>query len=181
MIGFIVDGVGDHAAFKARYGNSAKVLKAEGPRGHTVSAEALAVSCRKQVHMLELMGCSSIVIVTDFEGRGGAASDFCIRVERALVGSNRVRVACADRMIENWILADIAYIATLKVYLKSPVKQKSFESLHGKQEIKKLFNKGYDYSEVKHGPEMFSLVRGREASARSASFKDFAAKSGLES
>lgn len=175
MIGIIVDGVGDLHAIKARYEGRLKVLKADGPRGHTVGEQVLAQSAKKQVAMLRAMGCEKIAILTDFEGRIGPVDRFC---QRAVEHARRqlgpeVMVLIADQMIENWLLADIAYLSSKKIYLRNVKTQRSYESSHGKREIKAVFKPGYDYNEVKHGAELFPLVRSAYAVKYSKSFADF--------
>lgn len=182
MIGLIVDGGGDYAAFKARYPGLVRVMKTGGARGHTVSCEALVSSARKEIAMLRAFRCKSIFIITDLEGRAETATDFIDRADKFMVGNfeyDGVGLLVCDKMIENWFLADIAYIAGIKKYIKDIKKQKVFESMHGKDELKKLFGKGFDYNEVKHSAELFPLVRGAKASAFSSSFERFRAVTGL--
>jgi hypothetical protein len=76
-------------------------------------------------------------------------------------------------------LADIAFLSTKKNYLRDVKRQKSFECTHGKRELKKLFKHGHDYNEVRHGAELFVLVRGDEARKLSSSFSDFCNALGL--
>lgn len=82
-------------------------------------------------------------------------------------------------MLENWILADVAYLSTKKVYLKKVGRQKRYESTDGKSELKKLFEKGYDYSEIRHGQELFPLLRSDQAVKFSPSFATFIEELGL--
>lgn len=175
MIGVIVDGEGDHSALRARYGHVIKVLKASGPRGHTVSEVALVKAIKKEVAILMAFGCTTIAVLTDFEGRATSASNFCraasTHASRAC-GAD-VTVLIADQMIENWYLADIAHLSTQKSYLREVRRQKRYESTHGKKELKKIFKQGSDYNEVKHGAELFPLVRGDEAAKISPSFAQF--------
>jgi hypothetical protein len=183
MIGLIVDGEGDHAAFRARYGRQIRVLKTDGPRGHTTSDRTLIDAAKKQIAMLVGWGCKRIAIVTDFEGRSGSAFDFCKRV-RELAGLSQnvedLLVFAPDMMFENWLLADIAHVCSQKKYLKKLKCQKTYESLNGKSELKKLFIQGYDYNEVRHSAELFPLVRGEEAAKRSPSFALFRSELGLD-
>jgi hypothetical protein len=176
MIGLIVDGEGDHAAFNARYGGTMKVLKADGPRGHAVSEFQVIDSAKKQIAMLRAWGCSRIAIVTDFEGRSGAAAEFC---RRALAHAakcefaNDVLFFAPDKMLENWLLADVAWLSSKKKYIRKLKAQKNYESIDGKSALKKMFAPGYAYNEVKHSAELFPLIRGAEAEKYSASFLNF--------
>lgn len=183
MIGIIVDGPGDHAAFKARYGNTMRVVKTGGARGHTVSCDALVVSAKKEIAMLRAFRCAPIAIVTDLEQRGESADRFCELAHRCMKGKpeyDDVLLFVSDRMIENWFLADIVNLSSQKKYLKRVRAQRRFESLHGKQELKKLFAPGYDYNEVRHSAELFPLVRGEVAAGFSSSFARFRTELGVD-
>jgi hypothetical protein len=182
MIGLIVDGEGDYAAFRARYGARVKVLKTGGPRGHEVKEQDIVQGARKQVEILKMFGCSLIAIVTDFEGRSGSSELFCRNLAECLSGCGlgEVKVFAPDRMIENWFLADIKFLASKKKYLVKVKTQKNFESTHGKSELKKFFHNGFDYNEVRHSAELFPLVRGGESSLLSPSFHNFRQGTGLD-
>lgn len=183
MIGLIVDGEGDYAAFRARYRGLAKVFRTDGPRGHEVSAEQIVESARKQIAQLRDLGCTRIAIVTDLESRQVRAQTFrdrCLAHARGLPYAVDLLVFVADRMLENWLLADIAYISSRKRYFKAVRRQRNYESTDGKAELKRLFQKGYSYNEIRHGQELFPLVRTNEATQRSASFAIFQRDLGLE-
>ncbi|UHQ24968.1 hypothetical protein LVB77_09965 [Lysobacter sp. 5GHs7-4] len=183
MIGLIVDGDGDYAAFRARYGSAVKVMKTDGPRGHEVGCGAIVVSAQKQVAMLRAFNCNPIAIVTDLESRLEGAAAFCKSAEECMTKNAALRDVLffvSDKMLENWLLADIAYLSTKKKYLKSVKTQRSFESTHGKNELKKLFAPGSSYNEVRHSAELFPLVRGASASSFSASFARFRSTLGLD-
>lgn len=176
MIGIIVDGEGDYAAFRARYKNGVKVYRADGPRGHLVSQISIVDAAKRQIAQLKGFGCKVVAIVTDLEDRKVDCSEFrkgCANRLRDLGYGEDVKVFVADRMLENWILADIAHISSKKVYLKKVSKQRNYESTDGKVELKRLFEKGYDYNEVRHGQELFPLLRSAEASKFSPSLAHF--------
>jgi hypothetical protein len=174
-LGVIVDGPGDHAAIKSRFPRF-HVLKTDGPRGDAARVEAIVAGSRKQVAMLQALSCDEVIILMDFENRPETYEHFLSRIRKAFDNSNlalRVAVAIPNRMIENWYLADIECLCQHKKYLKKHLKQKNYEGTHGKRELKKCFIKGIDYCEIKHGPELFLLVRPTVASANSASFRYF--------
>lgn len=183
MIGLIVDGDGDYAAFRARYSGSVRVLKTNGARGHTVPIDTLVFSVRKEVEILKAFRCNPIAIVTDLEGRNEPAEQFCMAANQLIESKEWLKGVLffvSDKMIENWFLADIAHLSTKKKYLRPVKSQRRFESLHGKQELKKIFVKGFDYNEVRHSAELFSLVRGGVAAKFSPSFSVFRAGLGLD-
>jgi len=183
MIGLIVDGEGDYAAFRARYSGRVRVFKTDGPRGHLVDEREIVGSARKQIRQMQLLGCKRIAIVTDLESRPRSAESFRLSCEdcaRSLGHTIDLLVFVADRMLENWFLADIAHVSQHKSYLRNIKRQKRFESTDGKSEIKKLFISGHDYNEVRHGREIFPLVRGDFAAGFSPSFSAFRAELGLD-
>jgi len=179
MIGFIVDGPGDFAAFRARYTGVGKVLKTDGPRGQDVPAGTIIASAAKQVSMLRDLGCSSVVIVTDYEKRDVTYREFIRQLQFESSGVDfiiPVRIASPNTMIENWYLADLEGICKKHVFLKPGLRQKSYEGKHGKVELRRLFKKGYDYNEVLHGPKLFPKVRTKIAEEQSSSFRRFVAE-----
>jgi len=179
LIGLIVDGAGDYAAFRARWPKGVRVLKTDGPRGHTVLPEAIVSSAAKQVAILKALGCTAAIIVTDSEDRAGLRyAEFLKRLERSVESTRfelSVAIASPNMMIENWYLADIECLCKHKKFLKRGVRQRCFEGRHGKKELRRLFLKGISYNEVDHGPELFPLIRESVAETNSPSFRHFAA------
>jgi hypothetical protein len=76
-------------------------------------------------------------------------------------------------MIENWFLADVEILSKKKNYIKDNLRQKNYEGTIGKNELKKIFKPNCFYSETKHGPVLFSLIRERIAKINSVSFSTF--------
>ncbi|WP_131721663.1 DUF4276 family protein [Xanthomonas sp. NCPPB 1128] len=129
MLGVIVDGAGDYAALNARYKGRVKILKSDGPRGHTAAECAIVESARKQMAILSAWGCTKIALITDFEGRNCSLESFAESIKRKAlqVFQQEIVVVIADQMIENWLLADIAHLSEQKKYLKK-IKNKKFMS-----------------------------------------------------
>jgi len=133
--------------------------------------------------MLKAFRCAPIAIVTDLEGRTQSAHDFCQLARREMEGRAEyedVILLASDTMIENWFLADIVHLSSQKKYLKTVKVQRSFESTHGKRELKKLFATGHDYNETRHSAELFPLVRGAIAAGFSPSFARFRTALGVD-
>ncbi len=175
-IGIIVDGQGDFAALSCRFKGRYRLVKTDGPRGHSPKPQQIATFSRKQVSMLQALGCTRAIVLLDFEGRTGSWISFLDSLTRQFASiSLRIPVAVAvpNRMIENWYLADIAHLSTRKAFLKSGLKQKQYEGKHGKNELKKCFKKNLSYSEVRHGPELFRSVRFAPARKNSSSLDLF--------
>lgn len=176
MIGLIVDGPGDFAAFKARFKEKIKVLKTDGPRGHNVDPSDIVSSARKQIAMLNYLGCRHVMIVTDYEDRQINYQKFISDLTREVSTAKFnicVRVASPNKMIENWYLADIEQLSKKFSFIKQSLQQRKYEGKNGKKELRKLFKKGHDYNEVEHGPKLFITLRTNISQANSLSFRMF--------
>lgn len=175
-IGLIVDGDGEYAAFNKRFKRDFRILKTDGPRGHTASVSKIVAKASKQVSMLSSFNCRKVVIVLDFEFRRVAYDRF-VGMLQAAFGRRQwglpVLVAVPNRMVENWYLADIAYLSQRKRFLRRNIKQKNYEGSHGKRDLKRCFVRNISYSETKHGPELFAILRFGVAGQNSASFARF--------
>jgi hypothetical protein len=84
-----------------------------------------------------------------------------------------IMCTATTKQIENWYLADMEHLSRKKTYLRSKLKQKNYEGKHGKRTLKRLFRKGVHYNEVKHGPELFEILRFPVARQNSRSFSEF--------
>lgn len=175
-LGIIVDGDGDFASLKKRFSGQCRILKTDGPRGHEVQIRDIVKREKKQIGMLRAFGCTRVIIVLDFEGRANRYVDFVRTLRQAFAATSfgvAVCVAVANRMIENWYLADIEEISRKKAFIRDNLRQKKCEGKHGKAEIKKCMVHGTAYSETQHGPQMFSVIRFDVARMNSTSFADF--------
>lgn len=175
-IGIIVDGLGDLNALNARFKHGFKILKTDGPRGHTPTIDDIIAKSRKQITMLKGFRCQKAVIMLDFEQRTLDYDKFYRQMNSKIQKYDLglpVFLAIPNTMIENWFLADIENLSKKKKYIKSRLKQKGYEGRHGKKEIKKCFESKYTYSETKHGPDLFKTIRLQVASKNSSSFNNF--------
>jgi Domain of unknown function (DUF4276) len=175
-VGLIVDGEGDFASMRRRFSQGFKVVKTDGPRGHAAVASEIVSRARKQTLMLAAFECDLVVIILDFEGRAMPYDDFVAdlrtQIERARCPVSIV-VAVPNRMIENWYLADIEFLSNQKSFLREGLRQRPFEGKNGKAELKRLMRRGTSYSETKHGPELFEILRFDVARKNSRSFDAF--------
>ena len=175
-VGIIVDGAGDFASLKMRFKEGFKILKTDGPRGHTALPETIAKKSRKQVGILSAFRCLRVIVLLDFEERAQPYGEFVTELRDAFAAEELpapVSVVVLNKMIENWYLADIEHLSTQKAFLRVGIKQKHFEGTHGKKEIKRFMRQGESYSETKHGPQMFAVLRFDDARQYSASFDEF--------
>lgn len=175
-IGIIVDGPGDLKSLKTKYDGKFKILKTDGPRGHCAPVDKIISNSKKQIKMLQALKCNKVIIMLDFECRLCNYDEFINQLfEQVKIQelSDIVSFVVPNKMIENWYLADIEYLSSKKKYLKDSIKQKKYEGLHGKDEIKKLMKNNFTYSETEHGPELFTLIREDIACKNSFSFNMF--------
>ncbi|MBU2511967.1 DUF4276 family protein [bacterium] len=175
-IGVIVDGSGDYASLNRRFKETCKIVKTDGPRGHTAKPDDIASRSRKQISILKAFKCKKVVVVLDLEKRNVKYFSFLKDLENAFRKSEfgvEVEIAVPNIMIENWYLADIKNLSKKKKFLKNDLKQKNYEGTHGKNELKKLMEKKYSYSETVHGPQLFSVLCLATARENSPSFKNF--------
>jgi hypothetical protein len=175
-IGIIVDGHGDFAALKKRYGGKLRILKTDGPRGHQAAIEDIVAGSRKQVSMLSSYGCAKAIVMLDYEGRRIRYEKFIKALKQAFCGSNMclpVHVAVANQMIENWYLADIEQLSAKRKYIRDGLRQKRYEGRNGKKELKRCFKSNIAYRETTHGPDLFNTIRVQVARKNSGSFDLF--------
>ena len=110
--GIIVDGRGDFHSLKTRFTGTCKILKTDGPRGHTTSIVDIVSGSIKQISMLSDCGYQAIVVMVDFEMRNKDYDKFVKFLSNEFARTYnkcKVDVAVPNRMIENWYLADIGY------------------------------------------------------------------------
>jgi hypothetical protein len=175
-VGIIVDGDGDFASLRARFRNGFRVLKTDGPRGRDAAPGDIAKRSWKQVAMLRAFECSRVIVMLDFEARSQPYEDFVRDLASAFSSVDfglPVLIAVPNRMIENWYLADIEYLSAKKVFLRSGLKQRNYEGGDGKAQIKRCMQRGHTYTETRHGPQMFAILRFAVARKNSASFDAF--------
>lgn len=129
--------------------------------GSTVSAEAIAKRAATQIRLWRGR-YYPIVILVDLEDRSCGYVSLKISIQKALIAegvSDVVIVGVADRMIENWILADCGQKSI-----------RSVDGLHGANELRRLFP---EYDKAADGPEMLRLARASAILQCSPSFADF--------
>ncbi|KUK53873.1 MAG: hypothetical protein XD78_0823 [Desulfotomaculum sp. 46_296] len=175
-IGIIVDGHGDFHSIKKRF-SQLKVLKSDGPRGHNALIKDIIFKAKKQIKILSMgYKCHKVILLLDMEEREETYDNLLILLQNE-VEKNRfdcnVNIVIANKMIENWYLADIEFLSNNCSFLKDRLRQKSYEGKHGKKEIKKLFKKNTNYNEVEHGPKLFLMIRLEVARKNSISLNHF--------
>jgi Domain of unknown function (DUF4276) len=174
-IGIVVDGAGDYASLRTRL-KGYVIVKTDGPRGHAAAVIEIVRKSRKQIDILRALKCTRVVVVLDFESRNAVYEDFVEDLSTAFSSTDfqmPMFVAVPNRMIENWFLADIEYLSSIKAFIRDGLRQKNYEGTHGKDKLKSCMKQGMSYSETRHGPQLFETLRFAVAAMNSQSFKHF--------
>ena len=135
--------------------------------GKSVTINAIA---KKMASMIRLFGNRHypIIILVDREDREASIDDLAIELNEALVNegitNEDIRIGFADRMIENWIIADFEKIADIKS------KPEQTDGLKGSSIIKK--HKG-TYNKVIDGVRFLLSVDKSIVYNESPSYKSF--------
>src|SRR6266571_1073349 len=112
-VGIIVDGEGDFASLRKRLRDGYRILKTDGPRGHTARPNDIVQKSRKQIGILRAFRCAYAIVLLDFESRSGSYIEFVNALQTAfdsLCVGIPILIAVPNRMIENWYLADIEHL-----------------------------------------------------------------------
>lgn len=175
MIGIVVDGQSDFLAFRRKYLGVAKVSMVTRGRGGDTTIRSIVGSSLRHIDFLAGFGCSKVIVVCDFEDR----TDDYLRFRRDLLDeflkqrpNHNIQVSLPNRMLENWVLADLDSIQK-KNYIRKNRRIKGVEGCNGKKILKTLFKKGTSYKETKHLPELFGIISDDIGSQNSPSFAHF--------
>jgi hypothetical protein len=116
--------------------------------------------------------CDYIIIIFDREGRTDSSKKIISELKTELLNrgiKDRLLIAVADRMIENWILADWdSFKKNVRVNKKNP--SPPFEGRNGKSIIKQFLP---TYQETTDGVELFLDSKASEMKKNSQSFNNF--------
>jgi hypothetical protein len=167
---FLVDGVMEQKIL-AKICNGKKVLRTNC-NGRDVAMKAIARRVATLSRLLK--NYDPIIVLIDREER----QEDCKKLLAELAGEltqagypGRFILGMADRMIENWILADWESVRAKFSGLKGWAGQA--EGCHGKHQVKSLMPNSRRYNEVSEGVKYFSACDPSNIYAKSVSFKDF--------
>lgn len=161
---FLVDGLTEKRFVqRACKGRPVQILNCNG---ETVAPGAIA---KRAASLIRLWGgrCFPIVILVDRESRQEGASEFAETLSRAIRDEgieDEVIVGVADRMIENWMIADPALWPDFEEI-------DSVDGISGVSVIKRRLG---SYNKAANGPELLHRCRASEIRTRSTSFSAFA-------
>lgn len=176
MIGLIVDGYCEKEAFPAQM-QSKCVVRRRQSNGNCVSLLQIANECANLLRALEGRRCRKLLIVVDREDRPITAQEMADQL--IVMISAKVSVAfklvVADRMFENWLLADIEAVAGKYANDFSAVANTpTNEGSNGKTRFKQLMKKPYSYCPGV-AKKYYSSIRIPVAERNSLSFRSWIA------
>lgn len=135
--------------------------------GKSVSLEAMAKKIASLIRLLNNRHYP-IVILVDKENRNISFQDMCNKLHELIVNEGinnlELKIGVADRMIENWILAD-----WMKIHTELP-KLENTDGLNGASKLKELLG---SYGKTTDGVEMFLNADPRTVYSNSPSFRHF--------
>lgn len=190
-IGLVVEGLSEYMALPVLMQN------AGGPNARRVhfggqgeNADLRRVAAERiapKVRVLILKKVAKVVVVLDRERRVECAPEIARLVDAAVReelgrrfgyrGSPPLSVVCADRTLENWLIADPARVARSAILRKRPVplSQSRVDDLNACELIKRACKKNQCYVKTKDAPALAQHVRTGEAHVqeRSRSLKKF--------
>lgn len=162
---FIVDGFTEKLIVN-HYCPSVKVTRTD-LNGKDVTLQAIANKIGTFIKLLNNK-YYPIIILVDRESRSENCTDLSEKLLQLLkekdINGNDIRVAFADKMIENWILADWEVLNTSKV------KPENTDGLNGTSEIKKILS---NYSKTTDGVELLKKCNIKRIYENSPSFQAF--------
>ena len=182
-ISLVVEGDSDLGALPVILRN-AKIAVARNPiqfGGQPVECSVPVLVERvllSKVRIASLKSTTRVIVVLDRESRPDCPGDFASRVETELLaqlapfGNPRqppITVICADRCLENWLLADPAGLAKHAYIAKSPA-SKVGNNADGVQDaqavIRWAYRKGSKYHKRRDAPGLAEKVRVLDPAVR---------------
>ena len=141
--------------------------------GKTITIPAMAEQIVKRIKFYKKWNCHPIVILVDLERRSGTWSEMekDLRAEIKNLGydPSEFKIGIADRMIENWILADHDL---MNDEFKGIFDERNYDGENGKKILKNLIGEG-SYKKTTRGVELLRKMNVRRASRNSESLKSF--------
>lgn len=178
-IGLIFDGETEIAALPTRLDRRGCIFhtRKRTLNGNSVTLTGISNECVRILKALSSAGATVSFILVDREDRslnvGDMESELTKLISRDFTGEFYVIVA--NRMFENWIIADIENLALKNPELIDPkVVNGKRDGINGVSFLKDHWNKkNSSYSKIAHGKKLFKEIRLGEARANSPSFDCF--------
>lgn len=174
MIGLIVEGQCERDALPPQM-RSKCVVRRRQLNGKRVSLLQIANECTSLLRALDGRRCRKFLIVVDREERTLTAQEMANQLTTLIAERVSVpfRLVVADRMFENWLLADVeAIVARYSNDFNPASNSPAHEGINGKARLRQLMRKPCCY-----GPEVakkyYSAIRIPVAEQNSISFKSW--------
>ncbi|NOR69224.1 MAG: DUF4276 family protein [Methylomarinum sp.] len=184
---FIMDGPSDIRAFTGKlqkeFGSTPDFRKAPC-NGHTVSPEGYVNGVQGIINFALNSNYLHIFCVLDREKRRTSAVNLAIQIKTELISileknskisnselNKKIKIVVADRMMENWIIADIEGIKEASNLIKGDAAQKGYDGAHGVKVLKEIMYTKYD--KVQHAPILLKKISIERAKQNSPSFSNF--------
>jgi len=184
---FVMDGPSDIRAFTEKFqkefGTCPEFRKAPS-NGEDVTPEGYVNGIRGIIDFALNSKFMHILCVLDREKRTISASDLAERIRDELISiilkntkfthkdlDEKIKVVVADRMFENWIVADIEGIKSKPKLVNQAVVQEKYDGRSGVKMLKECMTVNYD--KVCHAKILFKAVSFDRACQNSPSFQNF--------
>jgi len=148
-------------------------IRITGLNGKKVTIPAIAKKIAPSIRLLQRKH-DPIIILIDREGRAICSKKIISELHKELekngANKNNLIIGVADRMIENWILADWDNFVSITEINAQSVRPSSFEGMYGKRQLKKYYP---FYQETTDGPKLFCNAKASIIKKNSKSFFEF--------
>lgn len=182
---FVMDGPSDIKAFTGKlqkeFGASPQFRKAPS-NGHSVTPEGYAHGVQGIINLALNSNYLHILCILDRERRPTSANNLANQIRMELISiieknskisrdelDQKIKVVVADRMMENWIVADIEGIKAKDELIKRDAKQEKFDGKSGVNILKSIMKSKYD--KIQHAPVLLKATSIERAAENSPSFK----------
>lgn len=153
--------------------------------GRCVSAKCYVEHALPTIRVALSDRFAKVICVLDREQRAQHASTFAGEIRKLLISAlvankigkesdlnNAIFVCVADRMFENWIVADVAGLRMhQRTLIQANAKQKNYEGQSGTTALKRIM--AVEYCKCTHAPLLFRSIRFPNARQNSVSFDSF--------
>ncbi len=180
-----MDGPSDIKAFTGKlqkeFGITPQFRKAPS-NGHTVTPEGYANGVQGIVNLALNSNYLHIFCILDREKRTITAAKLTEQIRTELISiiqknskishdelDRKIKIVVADRMMENWIIADVEGIKEKHDLIKDTAIQQKYDGMSGVNVLKGFMK--INYHKVQHAPILLKAISIDRAASNSPSFK----------
>jgi hypothetical protein len=183
-IGIVVDGVAEFASLSLIYGQLCDLADVVMLRPVKADIQPLAPpgliarKCESRIKQLFGRGADRVLVLFDRETRGECPGQLASIVEHELAINGRdVRVIVKNKTYENWLVADIAAVAsgrfTVSRGARRAVEPNKADNVDALALLKKAAPKGAAYEKVADSKRILGKAAVLEMASHSRSFRRF--------